>query len=511
MDPRFIKLSNLLIEYSLGNYDAKIKLSKQKDAIDAFISSVNMLGEELKSTAISRNHFNNIFDSVSDTVFVLNKKGIIELANKSISANLGLPEEPVYNKKIDDFFTCLNKTSLFNKLKKQLHASASLQNNDSILGLIRSKPNCIVSCNMSFLTNSKKQRTGYILTVRDVTQIKNFEEELIASEEKYRNIFQNSSDSIFISDETDHLSDLNDAGIQLLKVRSHEIFNHKISDFIYNPLDKKIFLEKLKAKNNIVDFKTKLIDTEGNIVDCIISSNKINDNRKHFKGYQGYIKNITKQEEVDNLIVRTINDTQEKERIRFSKDIHDSLGQQLSAVKFYIGTLRNTYNLPDEKKNEIVEKSNDAILDVLSDLRNICFNLMPQTLQNVGLKAAVNELCRKIVIADELEFKIVINEDQFSISKNLEFTIFRVIQEFINNSITHGKSSKINIKITADKKELAINLKDNGMGFDIAKVRKEGMGLLNVRSRVKSYNGSITINSAPNKGTHYLIIIPLTN
>ena len=62
LDPRFIKLSNLLIEYSLGNYDAKIKLSKQKDAIDAFISSVNMLGEELKSTAISRNHFNNIFD-----------------------------------------------------------------------------------------------------------------------------------------------------------------------------------------------------------------------------------------------------------------------------------------------------------------------------------------------------------------------------------------------------------------------------------------------------------------
>ncbi len=510
MDPRFIKLSNLLIEYSLGNYDAKIKLSKQKDAIDAFISSVNMLGEELKSTAISRNHFNNIFDSVSDTVFVLSKKGVIELANKSISDQLGLPEGPVVNKRIDDFFTCLNKTSLFNKLKKQLSSENTFaQNNDPILGLVRSKANCIVSCSMSFLTDSKKQRTGYILTIRDVTQIKYFEEQLIASEEKYRNIFQNSSDSIFISDETDYLSDLNDAGIDLLKIRSHEILNHKISDFIYNALDKKLFLEKIKTKSDIVDFKTKLISNNGDIIDCIISCNKINDNRNHFKGYQGFIKNITKQEEVDNLIVRTINDTQEKERIRFSKDIHDSLGQQLSAVKFYIGTLRNTYNLPDEKKNEIVEKSNDAILDVLSDLRNICFNLMPQTLQNVGLKAAVSELCRKIVISDELQFKIIIKEDQFSLSKNLEFTIFRVIQEFINNSITHGKPTKINIKITADKKELVINLKDNGMGFDIGKARKEGMGLLNVRSRVKSYNGSIKITSAPKKGTNYLIIIPL--
>ncbi|MEO6302300.1 MAG: PAS domain S-box protein [Bacteroidia bacterium] len=510
MDPRFIKLSNLLIEYSLGNYDAKIKLSTQKDEVDAFISNVNMLGEELKSTAISRNHFNNIFDSVSEKVFVLSKKGTINLVNKSESDILNLPNDEVFKKAIDNFFTCLNKRSLFNKLKKQLHSESKTSNSTPVLGLTKMGTNRIVSCSMTFLTNSKNQKTGYILTVRDVTQIKNYEEQLIASEEKYRSLFQKSGDAIFISDENDLLTDLNSAGIELLKIDPNKIKKYKISEFIYNLSDKKVFFEKIKAKNNIVDFKTKLIDDNGRIIDCLISSNKIIDNRKHFKGYQGIIKNITKQEEVDNLIVRTINDTQEKERIRFSKDIHDSLGQQLSAVKFYIGALRNNYNLPDEKKNEIVEKSNDAILDVLSDLRNICFNLMPQTLQNVGLKAAINELCRKIVISDELSFKITIDDELFSISKNLEFTIFRVIQEFINNSITHGKPNKINIKITAEKKKLLILLKDNGVGFDITDPnRKEGMGLLNVKSRVRSYNGSITIESALKKGTSYIISIPL--
>ncbi len=510
MDPRFIKLSNLLIEYSLGNYDAKIKLSKQKDEVDAFISSVNMLGEELKSTAISKNYFNNIFDSVSEQVFVLNKKGIIELVNKSASDNLELPNSKLQHEKIDTFFTCLNKKSLFNKLKKQLQSNQAVGSNEPVLGLTKSKANRIISGSMSFLSNSKHQKTGYILTVRDVTQIKNYEEQLIASEEKYRNVFQKSGDSIFITDENDQLAELNIAGIALFKIRSSEIRKYKITDFIYNPADKKLFLEKIKAKENIIDFKTKLIDHNNDIIDCLISSNKIIDNRQHFRGYQGIIKNITKQEEVDNLIVRTINDTQEKERIRFSKDIHDSLGQQLSAVKFYIGALRNNYNLPDEKKNEIVEKSNDAVLDVLSDLRNICFNLMPQTLQNVGLKAAVNELCRKMVISDELSIRVFIDDKMFSISKNLEFTIFRVIQEFINNSITHGKPSKISIKITAEEEKLLIHLKDNGLGFDInSPTRREGMGLLNVKSRVKSYNGTITITSAIKKGTAYLISIPL--
>lgn len=510
MDSRFKKLNELLIEYSLGNYDARIKVSTLKDEVDAFITGVNMLGEELKSTAISRNYFTDIFDSVADKVFVLNKKGIIVNANKSVSENLEIPNNKILKESIDNFFTGLDKKSIFNKLKKQLHSKKNSRPNAPILGLITSKPGNIVSCSMSFLTNSKGTRIGYILTIRDVTEIRSYEERLIASEEKYRDVFQKSSDAFFIMDENGYFMEVNKAGLELLKLKAAQVPQHKFIDFFYAGTDKKLFFNKLEATNAIVNFKTKLSDSNGEILDCLISMNRLHDSKKQFKGYQGVIKNITKQEQIDNLIIRTIIDTQEKERIRFSKDIHDSLGQQLSAIKFYIGALGNMYNLPPERKNSIVEKSNDAIMEVLTELRNICFNLMPKTLQSVGLKEAVNELCRKMTISGELNFKIDIQDSLSGINKNLEFAIFRIIQEFINNSIKHGKPDKISISINMDKKKLIVFLKDNGLGFNMELAeRKEGMGLMNVRSRVKSYNGTIDITSAPKKGTSYLISIPV--
>src|SRR5688500_18717530 len=88
MDNRFDKIRRLLMAYSLGNFDKKLSMSSRMDEIDAFISGVNMLGEELKDKTISRDYFNNIFDSVSDMVFVLDKQGKIENINKSVTNHL---------------------------------------------------------------------------------------------------------------------------------------------------------------------------------------------------------------------------------------------------------------------------------------------------------------------------------------------------------------------------------------------------------------------------------------
>ena len=88
MDSRFKKINKLLSEYSLGNFNKKLGISSRLDEVDAFISGVNMLGEELKDRTISRDYFNNIFNSVSDMVFVLDKQGRIENINTSVVNHL---------------------------------------------------------------------------------------------------------------------------------------------------------------------------------------------------------------------------------------------------------------------------------------------------------------------------------------------------------------------------------------------------------------------------------------
>jgi signal transduction histidine kinase len=225
-----------------------------------------------------------------------------------------------------------------------------------------------------------------------------------------------------------------------------------------------------------------------------------------------FINDVTeefnKQRETENLIFRTIVDTQEKERIRFAKDIHDSLGQQLSGISFHLLSLNGVVS--PKRSTEILTKSSEALKGVMEDIRNICFNLMPKTLENEGLAKGVYELCRKIELSGTLGFHVIVSRNFPRLDKSLEIGIFRIVQEFINNAIKHGQAKKIDIILKKNRKEISLSLKDNGIGFDFKKINANfGMGLKNVRSRVKSFNGEVEITSVINKGTNYDITIPI--
>ncbi len=256
----------------------------------------------------------------------------------------------------------------------------------------------------------------------------------------------------------------------------------------------------------------KIRDKENNIIDCLVSANKIINEFGETKGFQGTIKNMTKQKEIENLFVRTIVDTQEKERKRIVKDLHDSLGQQLSAIKFFLSTLKNIKGkVPAEKYDELLSKSDNALNEVIEELSNICFNIMPGTLQRFGLSHAIHELCNKIKLSNTIDFRTDIAPDFPVLDKNLEVTLFRIVQEFTNNSIKHGFANKINIKMVSDPAEgkLFVVLKDNGKGFDIRKTEEfGGMGLKNVKSRIESYSGIVKITSTIGMGTMYELMIP---
>jgi signal transduction histidine kinase len=209
-------------------------------------------------------------------------------------------------------------------------------------------------------------------------------------------------------------------------------------------------------------------------------------------------------------MIRTIVDTQESERERFARDLHDSLGQQLSGIKFLLETLKKMNGAPDKKKEEILSLSIKSLTNAMTEVRNLCFNIMPRALENFGLTHAIAELCKKMERGGLLAFKVSIAKNFPALSKPLEIAIYRIVQEFINNSIKHGKAKKVIIVMRYRHGKLNIILRDDGVGFvqnDLSKF--EGMGIRNVKSRVSSYNGEVKIESAIMKGTSYRITIPV--
>jgi PAS domain S-box-containing protein len=507
LDARFKKINKLLTEYALGNFSKKISLSPQLDEVDSFIACINMLGEELRDTTISKNYFDNIFSSVSDMIFVLDLNGKILITSESVHDKLNRTAIQLKNKAIEsiEFKTV---EPLFQFIKKNIKTNRQSVEIETVFRASNGLK-IPVLCSAICLHNEKNIRTGYLVNAKDLTHIKEYEQSLKESENKYQKLFEASSDCIFITDKNGDFLDINIAGYNLFKSAKSSLTNFNLFSLIKKEAEKRNFLKEIKKNKNIANFAVQINGEDEVVIDCLISASIIENDKQKIIGYRGIIKDISKQKETENLVFKAIVNTQEAERKRFAKDIHDSIGQQLSAIKFYIGTSVSITS--NEKQKKLLTKANDGLVSALTDIRNICFDLMPKTLENFGLAESLEELCKQTEVNEALIFKLNITENFPSLNKQLEISIFRVVQEFINNALKHGNANMINIEMFQKNNDIKIHLKDNGNGFDITHVsKKNGMGLRNVKSRLLPYNGEIIISSSFGKGTQYKIMIPLT-
>jgi PAS domain S-box-containing protein len=500
LDPRFKKINRLLIDYSKGNFNTSVGLSGKADEIDAFISNINMLGEELKETTIRKNFFTGIFNSVSDMIFVLNAKGIISDANRA-ACNALLSDLSELKQQHMDNFIKGNKGTFFQNTVKI--AGTGRQTEGMLITKSRNK--VPVLCTIDKLISPRNRRLNYILTAKDISELKRYQHSLAESELKYRSIFEESSDLIFICDAKGKIYELNPAGRQLIESLKPE--NQNLFSLVPNKSTFKELLHNLKPDKGLDNYQCRLQLPGGGVYDCLLSVSPFFNDKQKIAGYRGMLKNISPQTQMEGLRLRTITETQEQERKRFAKDIHDSIGQQLSAIKFYLGAaLTNTDN---HNTRNILARSNEGMIKILADVRDICFNLMPKTLENFGLVYSIKELCSQTELSNHLTFSFTSKNGFPDLNKQMEISIFRIIQEFISNALKHGNATEIIIRLSHSYKHISIFLKDNGKGFHLTvNKRKKQFGLDNIETRVKSYNGTLLIKSAPGKGTSFQINLP---
>lgn len=502
VDPRFDKISELFINYSNGNFDYQVEPSDKLDEIDAFISSINMLGEELKEITISKQFFNNVFDSVSDLIFVLDLNGNIQKTNNKVTSILKIKDEDLLNINIDVLLHDNSEKSFFNNALKRVKNNSST---DFQSTFYLAKKNSPILCSLNGFYDELGVQRGYILFVKDLSSLKKVEKSLKASEEKYKKLFEESGDAIAVINSRGSILELNEAARFLFGIETMNIKKQNILNFIQSNENVKDIFKTINQNSKNKEITLKIVNNiNNNIYTCLLSISHLSNSNNLLV----LIKDITDQIEMENLVIRTIVETQENERKRFARDIHDSLGQELSAVKFYLSALNENVNL-DDKNKSILLKTEEGLSNILASIREICFNLMPKTLEKFGLIMAVKELCNSLNKNSDFICKINSVENFPRLSSEKEVGVFRIIQEFINNSVKHSKGDQIKINFTFDNSYISVRMQDNGIGFDLQNSENfNGMGLKNMNSRARSYNGNLKITSN-SKGTSFNLKIPI--
>lgn len=202
--------------------------------------------------------------------------------------------------------------------------------------------------------------------------------------------------------------------------------------------------------------------------------------------------------------------SQEKERNRFARDLHDGFGQLISVLKLNLSMLTEKDAQFPEKRMEVFKNGESVINDMYTELRSICFDLMPQTLIKKGLTLALKEFGERINQSKKVSCEVIVFANQERLSEIIEISLFRISQEWVNNILKYGQAEHITIQLTRDEGEITLTIEDDGHGFDPRSFFEgKGNGWRNIQTRLNLIKGHFDLDSQmQRRGTMITVNVP---
>jgi signal transduction histidine kinase/ligand-binding sensor domain-containing protein len=221
--------------------------------------------------------------------------------------------------------------------------------------------------------------------------------------------------------------------------------------------------------------------------------------------YRNRIKRLERKQSTQISIMVA---TQEEERKRISRDLHDDVGTKLSALKLFLSSLNEkASHSTDREIRSLAESSEQFITEAMQDVRRLLLNLSPAVLEEFGYAIAVEGLVNKINETKQIHFSLVMFGMNQRLRKDYELALYRITQELINNVLKHAEAKHVSLQIGQRDEKIILMIEDDGKGFDVT-AHKDGYGLHNLEARTNLMQGVLTIDSKPGKGTSVLIEIP---
>src|SRR6266496_5310261 len=235
---------------------------------------------------------------------------------------------------------------------------------------------------------------------------------------------------------------------------------------------------------------------------------KLAENELEIQKLESEKSKVEMQREATELQVKAMVATQEQERRRISRDLHDDVGTKLSALNLYLSSLSEKATVINNNEiRSLAQSSKQFIKEAMYDVRQLLLNLSPTVLEEFGYTTAVEGLVNKINETKQIHFDLVVFGINHRLKKDYELALYRITQELINNVLKHAEAKHVSLQIGQRDEKIILMMEDDGKGFDI-NAHKDGYGLNNLDARAKLMNGTITIDSQPGKGTSVLIEVP---
>ena len=447
---------------------------------------------------------NSTLDNIEDAVINVDNEGVIQYLNESAAAMLQLKPGIAKNAVIDRIGLQLikkNGRELIHPYKKS--RKKRIGKEEYTLMNTASGKKIPVECSVNILYDSNRNVIGYVYLIQNIEARK----KIADIQSRLASIVESSQDAIIGIDNTGVIRSWNSGARKILGYRYDEVIGQNISMFtppnIPNELPEKI--DRLKA-GEVVDFYESVRQKKnGDIIEMSILPSPIKDESGAITGISFIARNITEKKKLEKEVI----EIGEKERERIGRDLHDSLGQQLTGILLHVKAAENFLRTKLEEEDVIqLKETSDMIKDAIQQTRTMAKNMVPIKLETEGLPHALEDLANFARTVYNKKVSTVIDNNISGVNVITETQLYHIAQEAVNNSVKHGSCSKISMTLHIVQSELVLSIKDDGTGFE--KNKKDGIGINIMKYRANLVSGSLFIHSEKGEGTLVLCRVPLS-
>ncbi|MES2882242.1 MAG: PAS domain S-box protein, partial [Bacteroidota bacterium] len=516
-----------------GFWEGEVSLTKPDGTIAYFIHTVKefiyegkkigylSIGKDIterrkmeNALAKSEQFYRTLIAESQNATLLLDANGAITFASLAVKALLGYDAEEVEGKNAFDF---INEEDASRAIESFYNEVAQAPVVKSITVRLKKKSGDWVWCLVrghNMLTHPEIK--SMVIYFQDDSVRKQAHDALQQSETRFRSLINELSLGIFLAEPTGVIVMCNEALIKMLGRTEdtitgssvYQLLNLSIVDEQDKPIPHlhKIFAKTLAGKMTIKDWVLgivhpvtnqrawiminahQLLDEGGNMLHVIFSISDITSRRQMEQA--GFDQKINHQKELTRASI----EGQEKERQEIGKELHDNIGQQLTTVKLFLEMIKSTDN---EGSEQMLSLSQKGVTTLINEVRALSRSLVPYSLKDLGLLDSLSELIDAINSTQTLTIKLCYaGIDDDTLEENQALTVFRIVQEQLNNICKHAaaKSGLVDIRLQND--EIIMTISDDGKGFNTKQLRK-GVGFTNIANRAEMFGGAMAVTSQP--------------
>jgi PAS domain S-box-containing protein len=359
---------------------------------------------------------------------------------------------------------------------------------------------------------------GAIETLEDITERKKAEEALHESEKSFRALFEGAYDAIWSHDLEGNIQTANKAAAKLSGYPVKELLRMNVKSFMDEEslaLAREVgqrLMQNLRVK---LPYELRLIKKDGTEAICMVSTNLASSDAEP-KGFHNIARDVTQQKRMqENLryYLQQITRAQEEERKRIARELHDDTAQLLGSLSRQLDNFVRKNSCLDSNEVSFLKDLQAQLNQGVRGVNRFVQDLRPSLLDDLGLIPALRSLIKNLQEYDGIDSKLGVLGDEKRFPPEFESSLFRIVQEALNNIRRHAKATEATVVIDFSGDKVKVAISDNGQGFELAGgvddlPRSGKLGLVGMQERARLLGGTLEVQSKPGKGTTIIIEVP---